>query len=233
MHILVVDDEREIADLVTLYLTNEGYTVHTCYTGQEALECIRTQPLDMAILDVMLPDTDGFSLCRIIRSQYTYPILMLTAKMEDMDKITGLAIGADDYITKPFNPLELVARVKAQMRRYKRYNEAEKEDKPASLFDYGGLVINHDTHECSLYGKPVALTPTEFKILWVLCESNGRVVSAEELFERVWGEKYLDCNNTVMVHIRRLREKLGEPPRKPRFIKTVWGVGYKIEKNNF
>lgn len=231
MTILVVDDEREIADLVTLYLQNEGYTVRTCYNGADALACIREQELDMAVLDVMLPDTDGFSLCRIIREQHTYPILMLTAKVEDMDKITGLTIGADDYMTKPFNPLELVARVKAQLRRYKRYNEMGKEELPPDLFDYGGLVINNHTHECSLYGKPVSLTPTEFKILWALCESGGKVVSAEELFEKVWGEQYLGCNNTVMVHIRRLREKLNEPPRKPRFIKTVWGVGYKIEKN--
>lgn len=232
MKILVVDDEREIADLVTLYLQNEGYTVYTCYNGSDALAYIREQNLDMAILDVMLPDTDGFSLCRIIREQHTYPILMLTAKVEDIDKITGLTIGADDYMTKPFNPLELVARVKAQLRRYKRYNDQGKEEMPQGLFDYGGLIINNETHECSLYGKPVSLTPTEFKILWTLCENGGRVVSAEELFEKVWGEQYLDCNNTVMVHIRRLREKLNEPPRKPRFIKTVWGVGYKIEKNN-
>lgn len=228
MDILVVDDEREIADLVTLYLQNEGYTVHTCYNGAQALEVIRSQPLELAVLDVMLPDVDGFSLCRTIRKTHTYPILMLTARVEDMDKITGLTIGADDYMTKPFNPLELVARVKAQLRRYKRYNEPER-DESDRVFDYGGLIIDRESHECSVYGQPVSLTPTEFNILWTLCQNSGRVVSAEELFERVWGEPYLDSNNTVMVHIRRLREKLHEPPRKPRFIKTVWGVGYKFE----
>ena len=156
---------------------------------------------------------------------------MLTAKVEDIDKIMGLTIGADDYITKPFNPLELMARVKTQLRRYTRYNQADAA--PARPLeqerDIRGLVINRETHKCSLYGKPVQLTPIEFSILWYLCENQGRVVSSEELFEAVWGEKFLDNNNTVMAHIGRLREKLGEPPRKPRFIKTVWGVGYQVE----
>ena len=148
--------------------------------------------------------------------------------VENTDKINGLTIGADDYITKPFNPLEVVARVKAQLRRYKRYNYkiSEKND----YYEIGGLFINKSTHECTLLGKPVNLTPIEFNILWLLCEKDGNVVSSEEIFERVWGEKYLDGNNTVMVHIRRLREKLGEKPRNPKFIKTVWGVGYKIGK---
>jgi len=225
--IMIVDDEREIADLVELYLTGEGYTVFKFYNAADALACIENERLDMAILDVMLPETDGFSICRKIREKHTYPVIMLTAKVEDMDKINGLAIGADDYITKPFNPLEVVARVKAQLRRYMRYNNAQTSE---NIYDSRGLVVNNDTHECSLYGENIALTPIEFKILWLLCEQDGKVVSAEELFERVWGEKYLDCNNTVMVHIRRLREKLHEPPRQPKFIKTVWGVGYKIEK---
>ncbi|MGI6263967.1 MAG: VanR-ABDEGLN family response regulator transcription factor [Acutalibacteraceae bacterium] len=229
MAILVVDDEREIADLVAVYLQNEGFETDVFYNGAQALSYIRTEQPQMAVLDVMLPDVDGFALCRAIREKHTYPVMMLTAKGEDMDKINGLSIGADDYMTKPFNPLEMVARVKAQLRRYNRYNDAAK---PDNVFDYGGLVINRDTHACTLYGQPVSLTPTEFNILWALCESDGRVVSAEELFERVWGEEYLDSNNTVMVHIRRLREKLQEPPRKLRFIKTVWGVGYKIEKND-
>lgn len=225
--IMIVDDEKEIADLVELYLTGEGYTVFKFYNAADALECIENEQLDMAILDVMLPETDGFSICRKIREKHTYPVIMLTAKVEDMDKINGLAIGADDYITKPFNPLEVVARVKAQLRRYMRYNNAQTSE---NIYDSRGLVVNNDTHECLLYGENIALTPIEFKILWLLCEQDGKVVSAEELFERVWGEKYLDCNNTVMVHIRRLREKLHEPPRQPKFIKTVWGVGYKIEK---
>ena len=152
---------------------------------------------------------------------------MLTARTEDMDKITGLTIGADDYVTKPFNPLELVARVKAQLRRSTRYNAGAAPE--SHVIDFSGLEINKDTHECRLYDQPVDLTPTEFSLLWMLCQNRGKVLSAEELFEGVWGEKYLDSNNTVMVHIRRLREKLHEPARNPKFIKTVWGVGYKIE----
>lgn len=226
--ILIVDDEQAIADLVEVYLKNENYHVFKFYCGQDALTCIENQKLDLAILDLMLPDVDGLSICRHIREKYTFPVIMLTAKVEDIDKITGLSVGADDYITKPFNPLEMVARVKAQLRRYLRYNEG---GKPANIFDCGGLIVNKDTRECFLYGREIALTPTEFDILWLLCENNGRVVSSEVLFETVWGEKYFENNNTVMVHIRRLREKLNEPSRHPIFIKTVWGVGYKIGKN--
>ncbi len=228
MRILVVDDEKEIADLVEIYLRNEGYEVVKCYTSAAALDAIAQGPFDLAVLDVMLPDVDGFTLCRRIREHYTYPVLMLTARQEDVDKITGLAIGADDYITKPFSPLVLVARIKAQLRRYTRYNGAAPEH--GTCFDFGGLIIRSDTHECTLYGEEIRLTPIEFRILWLLCEADGRVVSSEELFEKVWGEKYLDNNNTVMVHIRRLREKLHEKPRDPKWIKTVWGVGYKIGK---
>ncbi len=227
--ILVVDDEREIADLLELYLKNEGYDVYTYYDATGALRCIREKDIDLALLDVMLPDGDGFSLCRTIRETHNYPIIMLTARVEDIDKITGLSIGADDYITKPFNPLEVVARVKAQLRRYKRYNEAAREDR--EIFDYGGLIVNHATHECTLYGEAIQLTPTEFNILWLLAQNHGKVVSSEELYEGVWGERYLDGNNTIMVHIRRLREKLHEPLRDPKIIKTVWGVGYKIDKH--
>lgn len=223
MDILVLDDEKEITELVELYLRNEGFQVRCFYTGEEALASVEQSPPDLAILDVMLPDMDGFSVCRELRKKYTFPILMLTARVEDMDKINGLAIGADDYITKPFNPLELTARVKAQLR---RYNEASA---PELSMDVGNLSISKETHECTLNGKRVNLTPIEFDILWLLCENRGKVISAEELFEKVWGDKFLDCNNTVMVHIRRLREKLHEPPRNPRIIKTVWGVGYKIE----
>lgn len=227
--ILIVDDEKEIADLVEIYLSGEGYTVEKCYNGADALECIAREKFDMAILDVMLPDADGFTICRKIRERHNYPVIMLTAKVEDIDKINGLAIGADDYVTKPFNPLELVARVKAQLRRYTRYNSEQISDRQ-NVYDSRGLIVNNDTHECSLFSERISLTPTEFKILWLLCENGGKVVSSEEIFEKVWGEKYLDCNNTVMVHIRRLREKLHEPARRPRFIKTVWGVGYKIDE---
>lgn len=225
--ILVVDDEPEIAELVEVYLKSEGFAVFKCYNGTSALELLSREGVDLAILDVMLPDISGFTLCGEIRQKYNFPVVMLTAKVEDMDKITGLTIGADDYVTKPFNPLELVARVKAQLRRYTRYNEAERNS--GDMIDFNGLIIDRSTHQCWLYDRELALTPLEFDILWMLCENRGQVISAECLFETVWGEKYLDRNNTVMVHIRRLREKMGEPSRNPRFIKTVWGVGYKID----
>jgi two-component system response regulator VanR len=231
-NILVVDDEKEIADLLEVYLKNEDYNVHKFYTGKEALACIHSVSLDLAILDVMLPDIDGFSICQSIREKYYFPVIMLTAKVEDMDKIKGLTLGADDYITKPFNPLELCARVKTQLRRYTKYNQpdiSQNRGEPRQEYDFSGLVINRDTHKCMLFGKNLALTPIEFNILWYLCDNRSRVVSSEELFEAVWGEKYLDNNNTVMAHVARLREKMNEPSRKPRFIKTVWGVGYTIE----
>ena len=200
-NILVVDDEPEIADLVEVYLKSEGFTVFTCGTAAEALTCVRDNRLDLAILDVMLPDMSGFTLCGEIRREHRFPVLMLTAKADDMDKITGLTIGADDYMTKPFNPLELMARVKAQLRRYTRYNEPDKAVDSRDIIDFNGLVINRATHECSLYDQELNLTPIEFDILWMLCENRGQVISAERLFESVWGEKYLDRNNTVMVHL--------------------------------
>jgi len=229
--ILVVDDEKSIADLIEVYLKNEDYIVHKCYNGCDALKYVQNEKLDLAILDVMLPGIDGFSLCRKIREKYFFPVIMLTAKVEDIDKITGLTIGADDYITKPFNPIELVARVKTQLRRYLKYNNDGKSNhpEPANEYDFAGLIINRDSHRCSLYGRELSLTPIEFSILWYLCENRGRVVSSEELFEAVWGLRYIDNNNTVMAHIARLREKMNEPSRKPKFIKTVWGVGYTIE----
>ncbi len=229
--IMIVDDEAAIADLVEVYLKNEGYNVFKFYSATEALECVRQEELSLAILDVMMPDMDGFTLCRHIREEHFYPIIMLTAKVEDMDKITGLTLGADDYITKPFNPLELVARVKTQLRRYTRYNNSTGvvENKQTEEYDIRSLHIEKESHLCTFNGKELSLTPIEFSILWYLCERRGKVVSSEELFEAVWGDKYLDNNNTVMAHIARLREKLNEPARKPRFVKTVWGVGYKIE----
>ena len=228
--ILIVDDETAIADLVEVYLKNEGYSVHKFYTGAEALECVRAGKIDLAILDVMLPDIDGFTICQRIREEgHMFPVLMLTAKVEDMDKIMGLTLGADDYITKPFNPLELVARVKTQLRRYTRYNSGAAGQKKPEEYDFRGLQISRDTHKCLLFGEELQLTPLEFSILWYLCQNRGRVVSSEELFESVWGERYMDSNNTVMSHIARLREKMHEPSRRPKFIKTVWGVGYTIE----
>lgn len=180
-------------------------------------------------MDVMLPDIDGFTICQKIREKYFYPVIMLTAKVEDADKILGLTLGADDYILKPFNPLEVLARVKTQLRRYTKYNQVETVIEEKEEYDIRGLVINKTTHECTLFGEKIELTPIEFSILWYLCDNRGKVVSSEELFEEVWGEKYYDSNNTVMAHIGRLREKLHEPPRKPKFVKTVWGVGYKVE----
>ena len=227
--ILVVDDEREIADLVELYLKNDGYQVYKFYNGTDALDCAKSEEISLAVLDVMLPDMDGFVLCQKIRESHLFPIIMLTAKVEDIDKITGLTLGADDYITKPFNPLELVARVKTQLRRYIRYNVAESAEREVSQFDVRGLHISRKSHECTLNGQKLTLTPIEFDILWYLCEHRGGVVSSEELFEAVWGEKYLDNNNTVMTHIARLREKMSEPARRPKYIKTIWGVGYTIE----
>ena len=224
--ILVVDDEEAIADLVEVYLTNEGFTVRKFGAAAPALAHVEKDPPDLAILDVMLPDMDGFVLCQKIREDHLFPILMLTARVEDMDKITGLTLGADDYITKPFNPLELVARVKTQLRRYTRYNRPLPAEEG---FDFRGLQISRTTHKCLLYGEELALTPLEFSILWFLCERRGQVVSSEELFEAVWGAKYLDGSNTVMSHIARLREKMHEPSRRPKFVKTVWGVGYTIE----
>lgn len=226
--ILVVDDEKEIADLIEVYLKNDGYTVYKYYNGTDALQCIGETALDLAVLDIMLPDIDGFRICQKIREKYFYPIIMLTAKVEDGDKIMGLTLGADDYITKPFNPLEVVARVKTQLRRYTRYNVG-KEAPQQNELDIRGLQISKDTHKCLLNGKEVALTPIEFETLWYLCGRRGTVVSSEELFEAVWGEKYLDNNNTVMTHIARLREKMNEPARRPKYIKTIWGVGYTIE----
>lgn len=230
MNILVVDDEKEIADLVELFLKNEGFTVYKFYDSKSAVDCIFSKQIDLALLDVMIDGTDGFSILRKIREQnLTFPVIMLTAKVEDSDKILGLSLGADDYITKPFNPLEMVSRVKAQLRRFTLYNGNGRQES-SEIYDNGGLIVNHETHECTLYERAVNLSPTEFNILWLLCQNAGKVVSTEDIFEKVWGEKYLDSNNTVMVHIRRIREKLNESPRNPKFIKTVWGVGYKIEK---
>lgn len=232
INILVVDDEKELADVLELYLVSDGYTVYKCYTGKAALDCIAHTALDLAILDILLPDVDGFQICKKIRETSYYPVIMLTAKDADMDKIMGLTIGADDYITKPFNPLEVTARVKTQLRRYMHYNQAaaRKPETEPQEYDIRGLVINKENHKCFLYGQEIQLTPIEFSLLWYLCQQQGIVVPSETLFEAVWGQKFLKNNNTVMAHIGRLREKLKEPAKNPKFIKTVWGVGYTIEK---
>lgn len=228
--ILVVDDEIEIANLIEVYLCNEGYTVKTYNTAQSAMECIQNEEIELAILDIMLPDMDGFALCQYIRSRSTYPIIMLTAKDQETDKITGLSLGADDYVTKPFRPLELVARVKSQLRRYKRYNTMKTMEERNNVYIHSDIELDAKAHQCHVNGKPVMLTPTEFSILRILLENKGNVVSAEELFRQIWqGEYYTKDNNTITVHIRHLREKLGDTTEKPKYIKTIWGVGYKIE----
>ncbi|MBQ1404483.1 MAG: VanR-ABDEGLN family response regulator transcription factor [Lachnospiraceae bacterium] len=229
MNILVVDDEKEIADLIGIYLQNEGYNVITCGRAAGVMDIVERENISLAILDVMLPDGDGMELLREIRREHYFPVIMLTAKIRDTDKITGLTLGADDYITKPFNPLELMARVKTQLRRYTRYNVGGAPEEAPSELTIRGLTIDRDTHKARLNGSELVLTPMEFSILRYLCEHRGKVVSSEELYEKVWGEEFLDCNNTVMAHIARLRSKMKEPARHPRYIKTVWGVGYTIE----
>ena len=229
--IRIVDDEVEIADLIELYLKNENYIVFKFYNAEDALQCINTTELDLAILDIMLPDINGFVLCQRIRDKFNYPVIMLTAKDEETDKITGLALGADDYITKPFRPLEMVARVKAQIRRYKKYNTVRQKVATADIITHSGLIMNIKTHECVLNEKLLVLTPTEFSILRILLEHKGSVVSAEELFYQIWQDEYYNkSNNTITVHIRHLREKMNDTVENPKYIKTIWGVGYKIEK---
>lgn len=228
--ILIVDDEKEIADLLELYLKSENYQIKKFYNPKEAMACIEQEPVSLAILDIMMPEMDGFTLCGKIRQKYFFPVIMLTAKGKDIDKIQGLTLGADDYITKPFNPLEVVARVKTQLRRYKQYNINQAVPVEPNEYDNKGLYICPDSHTCTLNGEVLPLTPFEFDILWYLCKNHGRVISAEELFETIWGEKFFESNNnTVMAHVARMREKMHEPPRKPKYIKTVWGVGYTIE----
>ena len=229
--IIIVDDEKEITELLELYLKGEGFDIHKFYNGEDAWAFIQENEVDLALLDVMLPDMDGFTLCRKIRESYYFPIIMVTAKIDEADRVNGLLLGADDYITKPFYPLEVTARVKGQLRRAVQYNrEMEVPEKDRDeVYLINGLEVNASSHTCVLYDEVLSLTPTEFDILLYLCRHMGQVVTGEELFEAVWKEKYLDSNNTVFVHIARIREKMHENARKPKFIKTVWGVGYKLE----
>ena len=225
---LVVDDERAITDLVGIYLKNEGYEVTLAYNGADAARAILMQDFDLAILDIMLPDIDGFELLRTIRANHTYPVIMLTARDAQSDKIEGLTLGADDYVVKPFRPLELVARVKAQLRRYTSYGTRDQaEDAEVSV---NGLTINRDARQVTVDEKPVRTTPLEYAILLYLVEHRGKVVPVEELFRAVWNEEFMaGSNNTVMVHIRHLREKIGDDAANPRFIRNIWGVGYTID----
>jgi len=225
--ILVVDDEQAITDLIEIHLLSEGYRVRKAASGAEALRIVREEHPDLVILDIMMPGMDGLEVCREIRRERNVPILMLSAKSEDVDKILGLKIGADDYLTKPFNPLELMARVKAQLRRYLTLNPASA--RQPDVITVGGVEIDRAGRSVTKDGREVDLTPTEFEILLLLASHPGRVFSSEEIFERVWKERYFQSNNTVMVHIRRLREKVEDDPSHPTLIKTVWGAGYKIE----
>ena len=229
--ILVVDDDREIADLVEIYLVNDGYKVLKAADGEQCLSMLKEHPeIRMLILDIMMPGIDGLEVCRTIRKTSNIPILLLSAKAEDMDKIVGFGTGADDYLTKPFHPLELLARVKSQMKRYTAIQPAgeETEVKKEEL-ESQNLSINRAAHVVKKNGKEIALTPIEFDILYLLASNRDRVFSTDEIFERVWNEKVYEVNNTVMVHIRRLREKIEDNSRSPKILKTVWGVGYKIE----
>ena len=227
--ILVVDDDEEIAELLDVYLSSEGFEVHRFNSALPVLESVEQVAYDAAIFDVMMPDMDGFTLCKKVREKWKFPIIMLTAKGMDTDKILGITVGADDYVTKPFNPLEVVARVKAMIRRVRDYDGAEKKD--VESVQIRGLSVNKRYHRVLLYDEEIELTSLEFKVVWYLLEHLGQVVSSEELFEKVWGEKFLENNNnTVMAHIARIREKLHENSRNPEYIKTVWGVGYKIEE---
>ncbi|MDZ5034149.1 response regulator transcription factor, partial [Clostridium perfringens] len=229
--ILIVDDEKEIRDLIDIYLKGEGYDTIKAENGEEALNMLGNNDVDLIILDIMMPKVNGIEACLKIREEREMPIIMLSAKSEDMDKILGLNTGADDYLTKPFNPLELVARVKSQLRRYKKFNKniAKEELKfeEENILEIDDISINLETHEIFKEGEEIKLTPTEFDILVLLGENRGKVFSIENIYNSVWKQDFMQSDNTVMVHIRKVREKIAEDPRKPKFIKTVWGVGYK------
>ncbi|MBS4218851.1 response regulator transcription factor [Bacillus sp. FJAT-49711] len=221
--ILIADDEKEIAELVGYHLEKEGYQVIKVHDGMEALQTMQTRNIDLAVLDIMMPKMDGYEVIREVREEYALPVIFLSAKQSDLDKITGLVMGADDYMSKPFNPMELVARVNAQLRRSKLLSQTNGKIHEVEV---GGLNINLDERTVKLYGEPIELTPKEFDILYLLASYPKKVYSVENIFQNVWGEEYYEGSNTVMVHIRALRKKLKEDEHKNKFIKTVWGVGY-------
>lgn len=227
--ILVVDDDREIVKAISINLENEGYRVYKAYDGLQALDVLKNHSVQLILLDIMMPGMDGLSATLKIREEKNIPIIILSAKSEDSDKILGLSMGADDYVTKPFNPLELMARVKAQLRRYMTLGDVNGSGKK-ELLRTGDLCYDPETKTLTLMGEPVRLTATETRIMELLMRHPGRVFSAEEIYERVWGEPAFRVENTVMVHIRRIREKIEINPREPKYLKVVWGIGYKIEK---
>ncbi|WP_432404247.1 response regulator transcription factor [Wukongibacter sp. M2B1] len=228
-NILIIDDEEAIIELMDIYLTNEGYNVYKAYNGKSGLEILSQNDIDLVVLDIMMPGIDGLQVCKIIREDNNIPIIMLSSKSQDIDKILGLGIGADDYMVKPFNPMELIARIKSQVRRYLYLNKSNNQNHSNNIITVKGLVINKNNHKVTLYDELINLTPTEYKILLLLASNLGTVFSTEEIFEKIWEEKYFESNNTVMVHIWRLREKIEGNPKEPKLIETVWGVGYKIE----
>ena len=225
--ILVCDDDKDIVEAIEIYLTQEGYHILKAYDGEQAIQVLQNNKVDLLIIDVMMPKLDGIRATLKIREKNVLPIIILSAKSEDADKILGLNVGADDYVTKPFTPMELMARVNSQLRRYRKFMErlAPREN----IHVIGGLEINEDTVEVSVDGEPVRLTPIEYKILLLLAKNPGRVFSSEEIYERVWQEKAINTD-TIMVHVRNIREKIEIDPKKPKYLKVVWGVGYKIEK---
>lgn len=230
-NILVVDDEQEIADLVEIYLVSDGYKVFKASNAQEGLDILDKEDIHLCLLDIMMPGMNGLEMCKKIRETNNIPIIMLSAKSTDLDKILGLGTGADDYVVKPFNPLELTARVKSQLRRYTQLNpNSNVHETVKNEISIRGLTINKDNHKVTVYDEEVKLTPIEFDILYLLASNPGKVFSTDEIFEKVWNEKVYEANNTVMVHIRRLRGKMKEDERQDKIITTVWGVGYKIEK---
>ncbi|MGN1267635.1 MAG: response regulator transcription factor [Dorea sp.] len=227
--ILVCDDDREIVEAIDIYLTQEGYEVLKAYDGMEALKVMESEKVDLLVIDIMMPKLDGIRATLKIRETNNIPIIILSAKSEDADKILGLNIGADDYVTKPFNPLELVARVKSQMRRYTQLGSTVTVVNEA-IYSVGGLTINDDLKEVTVDGEAVRLTPIEYNILLLLVKNQGKVFSIDQIYEKIWNENAIGVDNTVAVHIRHIREKIEINPKEPRYLKVVWGVGYKIEK---
>lgn len=227
-NILVCDDDREIVDAIEIYLSQDGYQIFKAYDGEQAIEVLKKEDIHLLIMDIMMPRLDGIRATLKIREHSSIPIIMLSAKSEDTDKILGLNIGADDYITKPFNPLELAARVKSNLRRYTSLGSLSAENK--SVYQVGGLVINDDTKQVTVDDEPVKMTPIEYNILLLLVKNQGRVFSIDQIYESIWNEDAIGADNTVAVHIRHIREKIEINPREPRYLKVVWGVGYKIDK---
>ncbi len=227
-NILVCDDDREIVDAIEIYLSQDGYRIFKAYDGEQAIALLKKEDIQLLIMDIMMPKLDGIRATLKIREYSSIPIIMLSAKSEDTDKILGLNIGADDYITKPFNPLELAARVKSNLRRYTSLGSLSGDNK--AIFQVGGLVINDDTKQVTVDGEPVKMTPIEYNILLLLVKNQGRVFSIDQIYENIWNEDAIGADNTVAVHIRHIREKIEINPKEPRYLKVVWGVGYKIEK---